>query len=50
MDEIRAMKNNHEHPNNYDDMPLMDSFLKETARLNPNVIGTSIPTPKAPGG
>lgn len=29
---------------NYDDLPLMDSFLKETARLNPTMIREWTPT------
>jgi len=36
--EITAMEANTDDPDNYDNMPLMDSFLKETARLNPTVI------------
>lgn len=35
--EITAMEHSNESEN-YDEMPLMDSFLKETARLNPTVI------------
>ena len=39
--EIMAMENSSDDQRNYDDMPLMDSFLKETARLNPTVIRQS---------
>jgi hypothetical protein len=39
MDEIKAMEKNPDHQSNYDNMSLMDSFLKETARLNPIVTG-----------
>ncbi|KAM0803173.1 cytochrome P450, partial [Usnea florida] len=38
--EIMAMEKSSDDQRNYDDMPLMDSFLKETARLNPTVILT----------
>ena len=36
--EIMAMEYSSDEQRNYDDLPLMDSFLKETARLNPTVI------------
>ena len=36
--EIMAMQSSSDEQKNYDNMPLMDSFLKETARLNPTVI------------
>jgi hypothetical protein len=39
MDEIKAMEKIPDHKNKYDNMSLMDSFLKETARLNPIVTG-----------
>lgn len=38
--EIIAMERSSDGQNNYDDLPLMDSFLKETARLNPTVVLT----------
>jgi hypothetical protein len=39
MDEIKAIEKIPDHQKNDDDMSLMDSFLKETARLNPIVTG-----------
>ncbi|KAL8980437.1 MAG: hypothetical protein Q9205_004478 [Flavoplaca limonia] len=36
--EIEQMANNEVDESNYDNMPLMDSFLKETARVYPTVI------------
>ena len=33
-----AMETSSDAQGNYDNLPLMDSFLKETARLNPTVI------------
>lgn len=36
--EIEEMANNEADKDNYDNMPLMDSFLKETARVYPTVI------------
>jgi hypothetical protein len=41
MDEIKAMESSTDHENKYDEMSLMDSFLKETARLNPTMTGIS---------
>ncbi|KAL8915859.1 MAG: hypothetical protein Q9172_006602 [Xanthocarpia lactea] len=38
--EIEEMANNENDKDNYDNMPLMDSFLKETARVYPTVILT----------
>lgn len=32
------MENSSDEQRNYDHLPLMDSFLKETARLNPTII------------
>jgi hypothetical protein len=39
MDEIKAMEKNPDRKDIYDNMSLMDSFLKETARLNPIMTG-----------
>ena len=38
MKEVLAMEKLPDGQRNYDDLPLMDSFLKETARLNPTII------------
>lgn len=37
-EEARAVKGNKQEVVDYDKMPLMDSFIKETSRLNPIVI------------